>query len=323
MPAAPEPTAVLSDAEQHAATFFGGSIDEDGTETVVEARSIPDPVPVVTTPATAPTAEPVAEAIIPDDAADSDETPPEKPRSAQERINQAVGKQRAAERLTAAEKTRADAFEARIAALEGGLTQKPTAATVDTNAPDPAKYTYAELDSKYIADLARYEVRKEIAADRAQASADQETKTRQAQASAFEKTVTDFTTTGAKKYPDFADTVIASATAGDWPLSPTLGQLLIESEHGADIAYTLATDHAEAKRIHSLPPEKQAVWFGRQEGKYASASPDDERKPAPKVTQAPTPLASRVRPGGSPNPVTADTSDFAAFEAMARQNRKQ
>ena len=316
MPADTETAPVLSDAEQHAATFFGGSIEEDGTEATVEAAAIPDAAPAAAPP-------PATEAVTPDDSPDGDEAPPEKPRSAQERINQAVGKQRAAERLVAAEKAKSDALEARIAALEGGLTQKPTAATVDTNAPDPAKYQYAELDSKYIADLARFEVRKEIEADRAQNRADQETKSRQAHASAFEKSVTEFTTTGAQKYPDFADTVIASAAAEEWPLSPTLGKLLMESEHGVDMIYALATDHAEARRIHSLTPEKQAAWFGRKEGEYASASPGDERKPAPKVTQAPAPLASRVRPGGSPNPVTADTSDFAAFEAMARQNRKQ
>ena len=314
MTADTETAPVLSDAEQHAATFFGGSIEEDGTEATIEATVIPNQ-----TTAAAP---PAAEAATPEETPESDEAPPEKPRSAQERINQAVGKQRAAERLAVAEKAKSDALEARIAALEGGLTQKPTAATVDTNAPDPAKYQYAELDSKYIADLARFEVRKEIEADRAQTRADQETKSRQAQASAFEKTVADFTTTGAQKYPDFADTVIASAAAEEWPLSDALGQLLMESEHGADIAYALATDHAEAQRIYSLTPEKQAVWFGRQEGKYASASPGDERKPAPKVTQAPAPLASRVRPGGSPNPVTADTSDFAAFEAMANRKRQ-
>ena len=315
MTADTETAPVLSDAEQHAATFFGGSIEEDGTETTIEAPTIPDPVPAAATPAAA--------AATPDDSQDDEAAPHEKPRSAQERINQAIGKQRAAERLTVAEKAKSDALEARIAALEGGLTQKPTAATVDTNAPDPANYQYAELDSKYIAALAGYEVRKELAADRAQIRADQETKSRQDQASAFEKTVADFTTTGAQKYPDFADTVIASAAAGDWPLSDALGQLLMESEHGADIAYALATDHAEAQRINSLTPERQAVWFGRQEGKYASASPGDERKPAPTVTQAPAPLASRVRPGGSPNPVTADTSDFAAFEAMANSKRRQ
>lgn len=255
-----------------------------------------------------------------------------KPKSAQERIDQAVKRQREAERkldqLTGSHRT----LEARLAAIEAGkapgqqtpLTNAQQPTQRDPNAPDPTdtrKYQYGELDARYIADVARYEAQKVIDADRQQR--DQQTRSQQAQATKakFEG----FIEKSSEKYADFRQTVIESAERNEWPLTQTLGELIVESEHGADIAYHLATNPADAERLAKLTPAKQAAWFGAQEARYSATSPaatrgnaQEMREPPARMTQAPPVPVTRLRGNsGNPSPVAPDTQDFAAFERLA------
>jgi len=215
----------------------------------------------------------------------------------------------------------------RLAKLEGMLeaARKPPepetqAAVVDPDAPDPSKYPLGEIDAKYLMDAARYVARKELMAAR-------EEQTRAAQEIARAEAAKEAQTkadaliqAGKSKYEDFDEVVVQGAQANAWPLSPELGALILESDHGADIAYALASNPEEAKRIAALPLAKQAAWFGRQEAsletkKPAAASPRGGSK-------APDPLPVRARGYGGATGVQPDTDDFRAFEASMRQQRQ-
>ena len=262
--------------------------------------------------------------------------------AANKRVGKAVAKQRAAERRESEALGRVQALEARFAAFESGkplangktdaLTVKATPAINDSTAPDPKDYDYGELDSRYIAALARHETRKEIResqqAKEAKTATDEQTKS----AGEFKAALATFGVKGDEKYDDFDEVVTQGAKDGVWALSATLGQLLLSSDVGIDIAYELASNPKEAERISALSLARQAAWFGKREAELSSETDVDEAKkpakvenltpakPIVKVSQAPTPII-RARGTGEKSSVSGDTTDFAAFEALSR-NRK-
>lgn len=244
----------------------------------------------------------------------------------QKRIAQAVGRQRQAERERDAATRQLTALEQRLQRLESGLTQQPTRANnvassgSDDGPPQAADYQYGELDTKYISDLARYETLQTIRAEdtrRSNAAAQsRENENRAAMAQRYR----DFETEGLARYDDFDVVVTQSANAGEWALSPLLASLIIDSDHGSDIAYHLASDRKEAKRVFDMTPAKQAAWFGRREAVLSAETPA-AGNPALRVSRAPEAVRRQARGSGSRQPPAPDTTDFAAFERMAQAKR--
>lgn len=241
----------------------------------------------------------------------------------QERINKATAKQRTAERELAREREERarerGSFEARLAALEkGGLTPAKDATTKDPNAPKATDYEFGELDAAYVRDVAKYEVRKELAEENARRQADSQTAAQRQAAQEFQTKLTAFEKAGVKKFgASFMDEVVETARAGEWPLPATVGQLIFNSPVGPDVAHYLASNADEAQRIAQLSPVAQAAAFGRLEAKFSSATPDATGKTGVKVSKAPPVPASRARGAGQATQVAPETSDFKAFEAMA------
>ena len=243
----------------------------------------------------------------------------------QKRINQAVKRQRAAERERDAARAEMRSMGERLARLEGVVSTGRTAPLTQTQddgnnndvAPNPAKYEYGDLDTRYIADLARFEARKAFRAEQEQ-SQRQSRQRQDSEANAAKvESLRSFAAKGSERYDDFDDVVIASAQANEWPMTPTIGELVLGSEHGPDIAYFLASHKDEAHRVAKLTPAKQAAWFGQQEALLSSQSADASTPKVPQTTKAPPLPSARARGGGSKTSVSADTQDFAAFEAMA------
>lgn len=240
----------------------------------------------------------------------------------QERIGDITAKFRGAERQANAEKARADALQAELDALKGGkapLTTPQPAATGGATPPDASQYDYGELDPKFISALARYEAKQELAAEAARNE-----ETRQAAAADAERQEratkqTALTKAGAELYDDFDEVVMQGAQEGRWQLSPHLGPLLLDSDFGAQIAYALASDPAEADRVFGLSPAGQAKWLGRQEATFEAAK-SSQARPAPKAPQAPPPPKT-PRGGSGSNKVSADSSDFAAVERAWRSGQ--
>lgn len=254
------------------------------------------------------------------------------------------------------------ALEDRIARLERG--EKPALTGADkeyNNAANPKpdhtdseKFPYGELDPKFVAALSRYETVKALDERENKGKVTvQEEQDAEALAT-FKQRVLDFAEEGAEKYDDFQELVIENlandkTNPGGWPCSEVLGELLLESEHGHAIAYDLASDIKEARRIYKLPASRQAAWFGVQEAKLLSAgsaardkSGEDEqngnRQPAGRQRVLPQPRSGQSRESKAPAPLPNQrklnghggnrvpdgaTTDFAAFEANVNAQRQR
>lgn len=254
-------------------------------------------------------------------------------RAAQARINKAVGRQRAAERRATEATESMAAMRAEIARLSAQVSsffgtpagqQDTKTASPTTGMPNPAEYEHGINDIQYIRDMARAEARQELATQARQQTAAQEHEAQTRAAREFGEKRDKFLTEGLDKYDDFDEVV----TSSDIPVSQTLAELFFDSDHGSDIAYALASDPKESRRVAAMSPTRQAAWFGRREAELSSGSPDaDEDARAegavasPKVTRAPPPPATRTRGSGGQSQASAATTDFAAFERMAGGNQ--
>lgn len=247
----------------------------------------------------------------------------------EKRIAQAVGRQRQAERerdeTVGRFSAKIEELTREIATLkQGGLTkEKAATTTVADGAPNPVDFEFGDMDPKYVRALARFEARQEYAEQQAK---ERKTVAETAEATAkaeFAAKKTALEEAGVKKFgDDFIEDVIESARRGEWALSETVGQLIFDSEVGADVAHYLATNPAEAGRLAKLSPLAAASAFGRLEAKFSSPAADATGdKKLVQATKAPPVPQSRARGAGGRTQVSPDTNDFAAFEAMAMGRR--
>lgn len=242
----------------------------------------------------------------------------------QKRISDAVGKQRAAERERDAANARVAAMEARLARLEaGGLTNDKKGDSNDARdpaaPPDPADYQYGELDTKFIADTARFETLKTLREEEQRKQTDQTTQRVTAAQQEAAAKFKEFEAQGLTRYDDFDEVVTESAKRGEWALSPILASLLVDSDNGPDIAYHLASNKTEAAKVYAMTPAQQARWFGQRDAVLSSAPGASGRvvDTARVVSQAPEVPRREARGSGSRQQVSPDTPDFAAFEKLA------
>lgn len=258
-------------------------------------------------------------------------------------------------RAARAAERRADALDRelretkdRLAVLERGgkpLTNAQATGNDDEEGkPDPknAKYEYGELDAKYLADLSRYETLKAIRDEKAKEQTTRQTKAEAEAAEAFKERVEVFAEAGLDEFDDFQEVVMDTLNLPKddpdaWPLSPTMGELILESDHGRAIAYELASDPAEARRLIKLSTARQAIWFGQKEAELTAGSAANgktkEKTPVAEAggegktevareSKAPRPPTKLNGAGGNRIPNDA-TTDFAAFEAMAMGGNKR
>ena len=135
-------------------------------------------------------------------------------------------------------------------------------------------------------------------------------------------------TAGAAKYADFDEVVTESrqldpSDPAFWPLSREMGKLILASDVGADVAYHLASNPEEARKIFGKAPMEQAAYFGRLEATFEATVPNpkdkqqtDGQHQVVKGPKAPTPIKQAKGSGGT-TPVSSATTDFAAFERQA------
>lgn len=231
----------------------------------------------------------------------------------------------------AAERTRSDGLERRLAALEGrSLTKGEPGASDPDVEPKVADFEFGELDAKYIRALARFETRQELKASQSnqqktnqQAAAEREEAEMVTRRTALEEA-------GSAKYDDFDEVVTQSRQLDPddpafWPCSPDMGKLILASDVGADVAYHLASHPEEARKIFAKSPVEQGAFFARIEAKFTSAT-DANPKPQPqaggqqpqvRAPKAPAPPKNQARGSGGTNQASPATTDFKAFEAQA------
>ena len=212
-------------------------------------------------------------------------------KTAQERIDELTRARREAERE--AEHWRTLAMQTRQPEA------RPEPPKGDTE-PDPSQYEYGESDLRYVKDLARYEARQEF-----RRQAEEEAAARQARE--IEQGFAQRQEAAAAKYEDYHRVVIDGANRGTWACTPVMADAIKTSEAGPDVAYHLAKNPTEARRIAALSPIAQVRELTRLEVKLTAA-------PQPRTaTSAPEP-APQARGAGGKFTVSPDTSDFAAFD---------
>jgi hypothetical protein len=174
----------------------------------------------------------------------------------QKRIDKAVKAQREAER-------RATEAEAQLAAQQSGSqpAQKPAQqqpAAEAAKRPDPSKF---ETYDAYIEALQDWKYDQRKASDAQQAQQQAQQRADQETAAAHSKRVE----AARAKHADYDDVLAAN---GNIPISRELHQAIVSSEHGPEVAYSLAKNPEEAKRIAALPPLRQIAEFGKLEAKF-------------------------------------------------------
>lgn len=258
-----------------------------------------------------------------------DETPkaqPKKKNSAQERINEAVGKQRQAERER-------DALEARLAALEAKITppapeakpteqvqSKPQPSPDDKNEDGSDKYPLGEWDPAYNRDATKWAVQEELAAYKAsqdqQAQELAEHEHAQAELQALSATWEAQRTAAQERYPDFQEKgveLVGTFEGIEPQYGEYLSQTIMSMDNGADVLYYLANNIDEAEAIVNMGARKATIALGRLEAKFANAGENEHR---PIVSNAPAPPPSFNRGSAAARPAIAhDTDDLTAFEA--------
>lgn len=249
-----------------------------------------------------------------DDEENDEEGPDKKPvkkkgkRSVQSRIDALTKKSKEADRAAAKSDEARIAAEARVKELE------ELQATTDEQAPDPTdpKYRYGEVDEDYIKDLAEHTVAKKMAVIKIKENEEAETVALEDRRKHFNAKHTDMIKSGIEKFDNFEESLEA-IESGDVPLTYVMAELILESEHGAEMTDALANDPTEATRISRLSPMRQAAAIGKLEASYSSSAKPSAKK-GRKSTSAPTPPQRKARGKGGKFQAAESTNDFEAFE---------
>lgn len=217
--------------------------------------------------------------------------------------------------------------EERIARLEAELAEerrlreeakkpteeKPESSESEDKAPDPADYEFGEADGKFIADLARWNTRQELAEHQRQQSFKAELDSiEQGWKGAISKPEV------AERYPDFAEKVTKGAAEQKWDCTPHMALLIKNSPLGPDVAYELASNPSEATRLAGLTPQELLLEFGRVEGRVEGkiAAKSADAPPAPnRKTAAPKPPTARSRGAGG----QFETEHDALYSKMLKE----
>lgn len=175
--------------------------------------------------------------------------------------------------------------------------------------PRPEDFPAGEFDPKYLRAVSAYDRKVEGAQQFMQ---QQDVQRRQAQ----EATVTSWqkkAEAAQARYADFHEV----ATNPDVPISPAMAEAIADSETGADVAYWLGKNPAEAARIAAMPPARQQREIGRLEARVEA----ELRGATRQQSAAPTP-PNTLR-GGSGNASELKPWDLPMDQFAARERKRR
>lgn len=213
---------------------------------------------------------------------------PKPKQTAQERIDELTRARREAER-------EAEFWKSKAIPTKG---PEPAPQPKADDRPDPAAYQFGETDPEFIEALGAFAARQEFKRLSAEQAQSQQVRTAQ-------QADQDRRAAFAKDHPDFHDKIATKLIATD-----VMAEAMIDSEHGPAVAYHLANNPDEAKRIAGLSPVAQVRAIGAIEGRLAAPS---TQTPAKTVSDAP-PVLQTVRGAGGKFKAAPDTDDFASFD---------
>lgn len=250
-------------------------------------------------PADPPAEEPVAEAevVAPEseeaeaEAAPAEELKPKK--TAQERIDEITRARREAEREAA--------YWRNVA--EGKTHKREETKQEEAKAPNPDDFPLGDMDPQYVDALVDFRVKQGL--DKIMPAVAQNL-----QRQAGERVWEAAQEVARSKHADFDAKVIDGAH--NWPCTEGMAEAIKTSDAGGELAYHLASNPEEARRISALPPIAQIRELGRIEATLVSVAPV-------RTTNAPKPPQAQARGAGGQSAPSASTTNFAEFEAMAKR----
>lgn len=262
-----------------------------------------------------------------EESVEAEETPkPKKKQTAQERINEVVGKQREAERqLQAAiqeierlkQGTHKPEPTKEVDDSPAVLQQGPAEPTPDDKNEDGSdKYPLGEYDPAYIKDLTKFTFQQEAEQAKIRAKEEEARAAQQAALSALEDTWSEKLVTAQERYPDFQEkgqSLISTFEGIDEKYGEYLSATVMSLDHGPDVLYYLANNPELANEIVMSGATKATISLGKLEAMF-----DDEGEKTtnirPKVTKAPTPPPILNKGSAVSIPeVPEDTDDLDAF----------
>lgn len=256
----------------------------------------------------------VASDPAPEESSDAqkDKEPEKHKPTAQDRIRAAIERRNAAEAARDAAEKRAAELEAKLAA------QAQTQAAPMEAADKPIRGRFAS-DDEYIEALAEWKAKDAIAKRELEQARAREQREAQEVAANWEKRQAQVM----KEIPDYAEVLQAS----EIEIPKHIYAMLLESDHGPEVAYYLALNPDEAKSLASLNPQKAmrkliAIEAEISSDKTDPAKTEEADKPAtPKTTKAPPPIQP-IR--GVPAQNTGSQSDnFAQYRARRQAQMKR
>jgi len=220
------------------------------------------------------------------------------------------GFQRKIDRLTREKYELEAKLQAALAKPAGGEKPEPAAAAANDGKPQAENF---DTHDEYVEALVDWKANQREAAKREQEQRDSETKKQQATVDSWNQRVE----AARKAHADYDD-VMADA---DVELPPLVVDALMDSDHGGELAYWLASNREEAERIAKLSPVAAVRKLGEIEAGLRSTPSSPQPKP---VTKAPKPVTPVAAGTASPVPSSSDldTDDFAAYEQARRRTKK-
>lgn len=234
-----------------------------------------------------------------DDDADEDEDPKPRKKSAGKRIAELTRARRAAERER-------DAAFAERDQLRQAM-HKPADQPEDKGPPKPADFdTYDDYVNAAVEYRAGQIVDQRLAGlgEKSQKAA------AQAQQRALATRYQEQAAQAREKYDDFDDVTSSESLR----ITPTMAQAIAEHEHGAEVAYHLGNNPAEASEIAGLSDVQQIIRLERIASRLTA-------KPRPKPTAAPDP-AKPVR-ASRPGARARRPEDAGSMDEYARLRNKR
>ncbi len=232
---------------------------------------------------------------------------PKSKKTAQERINEVTAARREAEREADEAKRRAEYWEsvARNGAKPAEVAQE--AQPQADERPNPEAYAEGIYDPSYIEDLTGWKAEQAVAKRF-------EERAREDAAASEARSFDDRAAKFAEQNPDYQAVVVDGAKRNAWACTPAMNDAIKTSDVGPSVAYHLAKNPDDARRIAALPPISQVREIGRLEARFEAKAEEPAPKPTPKTATDAPPPTPQARGTAGRFAVDPATNDFAAFE---------
>ncbi len=246
--------------------------------------------------------EEVQESVEPAPTTESDTEAPKPNRRAERRIKQLTERAGTAETENERLKAENQDFQSRLTSLEERQEE------IAPSNPKPDREDYYGDDDEYMEAMVDWKMsEKERMAEMPQVTEKTESYQENPSNSEAPQEVQELLQAGLEKYPDFEILVRNPAV----PMNHDIMESMLDSDHGADIAYHLAKNPLEAHRIAALSPEEIHGEIAKIGAGF---------KPAESRPDAPEPIATM---SGGDNSGAVDVSKMTTDQYIAMRRRRK